>query len=89
MTETLMITSNPYDGRATGRHGRASRCRGSRSPSRTTSEILVRGPNVFDGYWDDRPPPTSFEPAADGGRRGSGPATSGPTTTGTWSSGAD
>ena len=38
---------------------------------------------MFGGYWDGRqPPPTAFEPAADGGLPGSGPATSDPTTGG-------
>ena len=42
-----------------GRRSRASRC-GSSTPTGTTcstgdpGEILVRGPNVFAGYWDDR-----------------------------------
>jgi malonyl-CoA/methylmalonyl-CoA synthetase len=51
MTETLMITSNPYDGE------RRAGTVGFPLPDvevrlADDGEILVRGPNVFAGYWD-------------------------------------
>jgi malonyl-CoA/methylmalonyl-CoA synthetase len=69
MTETLMNVSNPYDGeRRPGTVGfplPGVEVRLSRD-----GEILVRGPNVFDGYW--RRPQTDaevFVAAEDGGGR--------------------
>ncbi len=69
MTETLMITSNPYEG------ARRAGTVGFPLPGVEVAiadeagkegEILVRGPNVFDGYWGG-PAADVFEPAADGG----------------------
>ena len=51
MTETLMNVSNPYEGSA-GRAPSGSRCPVSRSGCPRQDEILVRGPNVFGGYWE-------------------------------------
>ncbi|MHB1518262.1 MAG: AMP-binding protein [Acidimicrobiales bacterium] len=67
MTETLINTSNPYDGeRRAGSVGFPLPEVELRFSS--DGEILVRGPNVFDGYWH-RPHANeeAFEPAADGG----------------------
>ena len=51
MTETLMNVSNPYDGeRRAGTVGFP--LPGSTSGWRDDGEILVRGPNVFPGYWE-------------------------------------
>ena len=65
MTETLMITSNPYDGE------RRAGTVGFPLPwvevaIADDDEVLVRGPSVFDGYWA-KDASESFEPAADGG----------------------
>jgi malonyl-CoA/methylmalonyl-CoA synthetase len=60
MSETLMIASNPYEGeRRPGSVGfplpgvsiRTVNASGSDVGSGMTGEILVRGPNVFAGYW--------------------------------------
>ncbi|HWJ96587.1 MAG TPA: AMP-binding protein, partial [Acidimicrobiales bacterium] len=51
MTETVILTSNPYDGdRRAGTVGRAIPGVGLRL-AEATGEIEVRGPNVFSGYW--------------------------------------
>jgi malonyl-CoA/methylmalonyl-CoA synthetase len=69
MTETLMIASNPYDGER--RPGSV----GMPLPgvevmlSAHDSEILVRGPNVFSGYWQ-RPDATAAAFAEDWFRTG-------------------
>jgi malonyl-CoA/methylmalonyl-CoA synthetase len=68
MTETLMNVSNPYDGeRRAGTVGFP--LPGVEAALAGDGEILLRGPNVFDGYWE-RPAATaeSFLPATDGGR---------------------
>ena len=66
----------------------APRRGGQRWP--TGDEILVRGPNIFGGYWE-RPAATaeSFTRLRTAGHPGSGPGTSGSTTTDTWSCGVD
>jgi malonyl-CoA/methylmalonyl-CoA synthetase len=67
MTETLMNVSNPYAGdRRAGTVGFP--LPGVEVELAADDEILVRGPNVFDGYWE-RPGATaeSFTPAVDGG----------------------
>jgi malonyl-CoA/methylmalonyl-CoA synthetase len=60
MTETGMITSNPYDGaRVPGTVGyalpgvavRVADEAGRELPRGTTGVVEVRGPNVFPGYW--------------------------------------
>ncbi|HEX9548633.1 MAG TPA: AMP-binding protein [Acidimicrobiales bacterium] len=52
MTETLMNTSNPYDGeRRAGTVGFALPGVDLRLAGGDSGEILVRGPNVFTGYW--------------------------------------
>jgi malonyl-CoA/methylmalonyl-CoA synthetase len=67
MTETLMIASNPYEGeRRAGTVGFP--LPGVEVRIGAEDEILVRGPNVFEGYLG----PTAgdaFVPAGDGGRR--------------------
>ena len=67
MTETLMIASNPYEGeRRAGTVGFP--LPGVEVRITADGEILVRGPNVFDGYW--RRPEVNREalvPADDGG----------------------
>ena len=51
MTETIMLTSNPYDGeRRAGTVGVALPQVDLRLDNET-SEIFVKGPNVFSGYW--------------------------------------
>jgi malonyl-CoA/methylmalonyl-CoA synthetase len=51
MTETLMNTSNPYDGeRRSGTVGFP--LPGVEVELAADGEVLVRGPNVFDGYWE-------------------------------------
>jgi len=65
MTETLMIASNPCDGE------RRAGTVGFPLPWVEVTldrdeEVLVRGPNVFDGYWG-REAVGPFEPATDGG----------------------
>jgi len=51
MTETVMLVSNPYDGeRRPGTVGFP--LPGIELVLDETGEILVKGPNVFDGYWD-------------------------------------
>ncbi len=67
MTETLMNASNPYDGdRRPGTVGFP--LPGVEIMVIGSDEIVVRGPNVFDGYWE-RPSADAdaFRPAADGG----------------------
>ncbi len=60
MTETLMNISNPYAGeRRPGTVGmplpgvsaRIVDCEGNAVPDGITGELLLRGPNVFPGYW--------------------------------------
>jgi malonyl-CoA/methylmalonyl-CoA synthetase len=59
MTETLMITSNPYDGpRVPGSVGPALtgvsvRVVDAACDSRAIGQLEVKGPNVFAGYWRD------------------------------------
>jgi malonyl-CoA/methylmalonyl-CoA synthetase len=72
MTETLMNTSNPYDGeRKPGSVGPplpgiAVRVAGADGPeARITGALEVKGPNVFSGYWRD-PEKTRGEFTADG-----------------------
>jgi malonyl-CoA/methylmalonyl-CoA synthetase len=68
MTETMMLTSNPYDGpRRPGTVGFP--LPGVEVTLAADGEILVRGPNVFGGYWG-RPDADaeSFVAADDGGR---------------------
>jgi malonyl-CoA/methylmalonyl-CoA synthetase len=70
MTETLMITSNPYDGpRLPGSVGPALDGVGVRLDHAAGADgiggIEVHGPNVFSGYWRD-PVKTRGEFTADG-----------------------
>jgi malonyl-CoA/methylmalonyl-CoA synthetase len=79
MSETVMLTSNPYtaaaQGRASGAAARwASRCRvsaarvddeGKALPTGEIGGIQVSGPNVFKGYWR-MPEKTAEEFTADG-----------------------
>ncbi len=54
LTETLMNTSNPYDGeRRPGSVGLPLPGVEVRLDDQRQNEILVRGPNVFGGYWRD------------------------------------
>jgi malonyl-CoA/methylmalonyl-CoA synthetase len=67
MTETLMNVSNPYEGeRRPGTVGFP--LPGVEVALSAEGEILVRGPNVFDGYWE-RPSANAeaFEPCRLGG----------------------
>ena len=67
MTETLMNASNPYDGsRRAGTVGFP--LPGVEVMLSEDDEILVRGQNVFDGYWE-RPSANAeaFTPSPDGG----------------------
>jgi malonyl-CoA/methylmalonyl-CoA synthetase len=67
MTETLMITSNPYDGeRRAGTVGFPLPGVEVTIGEGEEGEILVRGPNVFDGYLG-RGAAEGFEPATDKG----------------------
>jgi malonyl-CoA/methylmalonyl-CoA synthetase len=55
MTETLMIVSNPYDGeRRAGSVGFPLPGVELRLAGGDEGEILLRGPNVFGGYWERR-----------------------------------
>lgn len=64
MTETVMLVSNPYDGeRRPGTVGFP--LPGVEVCIEATGEILVRGPNVFGGYWE-QPEATSAAFTADG-----------------------
>jgi malonyl-CoA/methylmalonyl-CoA synthetase len=71
MTETLMITSNPYEGaRVAGSVGLplpgiGVRIAGVETHTRGVGMIEVKGPNVFAGYWND-PDRTRAEFTADG-----------------------
>jgi len=74
MTETSMITSNPYDGeRRPGTVGfplpgievRLADAAGAPVPPGGTGVIEVRGPNVFRGYWG-MPEKTAAEMRPDG-----------------------
>ena len=75
MTETNMLTSNPYDGaRRAGTVGKplpgvelriADPDTGAELPQGETGMIEVRGPNVFKGYWN-MPEKTAAEFRADG-----------------------
>ena len=57
MSETMMNISNPYDGeRRPGSVGLplpgvSIRLEGNDAPSAETGEVLIKGPNVFAGYW--------------------------------------
>jgi len=52
MTETLMNVSNPYDGeRRPGSVGVPLPGVDMRLADRPEGEILIKGPNVFSGYW--------------------------------------
>jgi malonyl-CoA/methylmalonyl-CoA synthetase len=67
MTETLMNVSNPYEGER--RPGTVGFPLPGVEVTLADDEILVRGPNVFGGYWE-RPEATeaSFIPDRQGGR---------------------
>ncbi|MSU89108.1 AMP-binding protein [Rhodobacteraceae bacterium 2CG4] len=74
MTETSMITSNPYDGaRRAGTVGqpldgvevRLTDADGNPVPEGEVGMIEVRGPNVFKGYWN-MPEKTAAELRSDG-----------------------
>jgi malonyl-CoA/methylmalonyl-CoA synthetase len=73
MTETIMNVSNPYDGeRRPGTVGLPLPGVELRLAGGDAGEVLLRGPNVFSGYWEN-PEATAeaFDPTA-----GSAPATS-------------
>jgi malonyl-CoA/methylmalonyl-CoA synthetase len=74
MTETMILTSNPYDGdRVAGTVGFAldgievqvADDDGRRVPAGATGTVEVRGPNVFLGYWG-RPEATAAATRDDG-----------------------
>ncbi|MES3001960.1 MAG: malonyl-CoA synthase [Pseudomonadota bacterium] len=77
MSETIMLTSNPYDAKAGERRGgtvgfplpgvgvRVSGDDGKAVPAGEIGNIEVRGPNVFKGYWR-MPEKTKEEFTADG-----------------------
>jgi len=74
MTETNMSTSNPYDGeRRAGTVGlplpdvalRVADAEGNELPRGETGVVEVRGPNVFQGYWN-MPEKTAEEIRDDG-----------------------
>lgn len=74
MTETMISTSNPYDGdRVAGTVGfaldgievRVADDEGTPVPSGTPGTVEVRGPNVFLGYWN-RPDATGAATRPDG-----------------------
>ena len=67
MTETLMNTSNPYDGeRRAGTVGFP--LPGVEVAFDDTGEVLLRGPNVFDGYFErDAANAEAFRDRGDGG----------------------
>ena len=74
MTETMILTSNPYDGdRVAGTVGfaldgvevRVADDEGNPVPSGTPGTVEVRGPNVFLGYWN-RPDATVAATRPDG-----------------------
>ena len=67
MTETLMNTSNPYDGdRRAGTVGFP--LPGVEVTLTPEGEVLVRGPNVFDGYFErDAANAEAFRAGGDGG----------------------
>ncbi len=85
MTETLMNVSNPYEGeRRAGTVGFP--LPGVEVQLAHDAEVLVRGPNVFAGYWQ-RPEANAearSSPPTTAGPRGSAPATSGRSPTATW-----
>ena len=74
MTETMILTSNPYDGdRVAGTVGyaldgidlRVADDDGAPVPTGTSGTVEVRGPNLFLGYWN-RPDATAAAMRADG-----------------------
>jgi malonyl-CoA/methylmalonyl-CoA synthetase len=74
MTETMILTSNPYDGhRVAGTVGfaldgidvRVADDQGNPVPPATPGTVEVRGPNVFLGYWN-RPEATAAATRPDG-----------------------
>ena len=74
MTETMILTSNPYDGeRVAGTVGypldeielRVADDHGATVPAGTSGTVEVRGPNLFLGYWN-RPDATAAAMRADG-----------------------
>jgi len=68
MTETLMNTSNPYDGeRRAGTVGFP--LPGVEVRLDDSGEVLLRGPNVFDGYFErESATAEAFRDLGDGGR---------------------
>jgi len=73
MSETLMLISNPYEGeRRAGTVGlplpgvsvRLATPDGGQPPAGEVAQVLVRGPNVFAGYWRN---PEATAAAFDGG----------------------